>query len=195
MTYSLNEVEATARKAARGAGYAWGMADEAGKAVRWLCAHGIDGCGAMAGFLQQVDGRVPDDLTPDAEWTARGPFLCPITAGCTMADQGRLALAAEAVATPILLLPFLAITAQAHDVVLQLDCEAASAATDGQHLCVSGPFPQSGTVVVRIADGFGTPLQKATRADPQAADWVTLNAFAHRTYAPATEESRLKGAG
>ncbi|NND22495.1 MAG: DUF3726 domain-containing protein, partial [Silicimonas sp.] len=42
MSYSLNEVEATAKKAARGAGYPWGLAEEAAKATRWLCAHDID---------------------------------------------------------------------------------------------------------------------------------------------------------
>ena len=35
MSHSLGEVEALARKAARGGGYSWGMAEEAGFAVRW----------------------------------------------------------------------------------------------------------------------------------------------------------------
>jgi len=35
----------------------------------------------------------------------------------------------------------------------------------------------------------------ATRATPDAEHWATLNRFAHHTYAPASEASRLLGAG
>ena len=34
MSFSLNEIEAMGRRAARGAGLHWGIAEEAGKAVR-----------------------------------------------------------------------------------------------------------------------------------------------------------------
>ena len=39
------------------------------------------------------------------------------------------------------------------------------------------------------------PSKRHLRADPDPNDWAALLAFAHRTYAPATEESRLRGAG
>ncbi|WP_172978117.1 DUF3726 domain-containing protein [Roseovarius sp. THAF27] len=35
MTWSLNEIEALARKPTRGAGYPWGLAEETGRAARW----------------------------------------------------------------------------------------------------------------------------------------------------------------
>ena len=40
MSYSLNEFQALARKAAGGSGVAWGIAEEAGMAARYLCEHG-----------------------------------------------------------------------------------------------------------------------------------------------------------
>lgn len=40
MSFALNEIEATAKRATRGAGYDWGLAEDASKAVRWLCARG-----------------------------------------------------------------------------------------------------------------------------------------------------------
>ena len=36
MTYSLYEIEVTGKRAARGSGFSWGLAEEAGKATRWL---------------------------------------------------------------------------------------------------------------------------------------------------------------
>ena len=44
MTWSLNELEAEVKKAIKGAGLSWGLAEEGSKAVRWLAAHGADRC-------------------------------------------------------------------------------------------------------------------------------------------------------
>ena len=41
MSYSLNEYEALALRAARGAGLSWGLAEEAGKAVKILSSLGL----------------------------------------------------------------------------------------------------------------------------------------------------------
>ena len=53
---SLNQIEQTTRKAARGAGLAWGLADETGRAVRWLHAHGLPGVAALADWLESIGG-------------------------------------------------------------------------------------------------------------------------------------------
>ena len=42
MNLSLNEAQALAKKAAKGAGINWGAAHETGRAVRWLLEQGID---------------------------------------------------------------------------------------------------------------------------------------------------------
>ena len=64
MSFALIEVEATAKKAARGAGHSWGMAEEAARAARWLCAHGIDGVAGLARALARVDGSDPRQHAP-----------------------------------------------------------------------------------------------------------------------------------
>ena len=43
MTFALNEIEAMAKGAARGAGFDWGIAEETGQSVRWLAARGLPG--------------------------------------------------------------------------------------------------------------------------------------------------------
>lgn len=64
MTFALIEVEATAKKAARGAGYACGMAEAAAMAARRLCAHGIDGVAGLAGLLAEINGAELRPLAP-----------------------------------------------------------------------------------------------------------------------------------
>ena len=84
MTWSLNEYEALARKAARGVGMSWGQAEEVGKAARRLEELGVHASGQLAALLERNDGRSLDSLCPDAldlPWRATGGLLCPIAAG------------------------------------------------------------------------------------------------------------------
>lgn len=204
MSYSLNEVEAMAKKATRGARYSWGMAEDASKATRWLCAHGLDGCGALAAMLQQFEDVAFADRTPaisSVEWLSKGGLLCPLITGTALADRAhaikdRLVIAGP-VASPALLFPFVANMAASGDGVVTMDWTGGSAVTDGSDLCLEGSVESATKDAIHILRGgqMGRPTSMSTRARPHSTDWDILNAFAHRTYAPATEESRLRGAG
>ncbi|MHC4974961.1 MAG: DUF3726 domain-containing protein [Planctomycetota bacterium] len=96
MTFSLNEVEAMGKRAARGAGLDWGIAEEAGKAARWLTAHGLPGPELLAQLLTRNEGKSYDELAPvstDDVWQAESGCLCPLIAGAALSDR-----AAEGVA-------------------------------------------------------------------------------------------------
>ena len=58
MNYSLNEYEALAYKAARGCGLAWGLAEEAGKAVRTLSALGLESAPILLEALENPSKHV-----------------------------------------------------------------------------------------------------------------------------------------
>ena len=84
MNWSLNELDAMARKAARGAGYSWGLAEEAGRATRWLAAAGLPGPMCLAQLLAAVDGADFNDFTPAVlagRCTADSGALCPRLCG------------------------------------------------------------------------------------------------------------------
>ena len=53
MIYSLSEIDATCKKAARGSGLSWGYAEEAGKAARWLAAHQLPSTELLAAYLSE----------------------------------------------------------------------------------------------------------------------------------------------
>ncbi|MGC1487905.1 MAG: DUF3726 domain-containing protein, partial [Albidovulum sp.] len=57
--YSQSEIEALGIKAARGAGYDWGMAEEAGMAARWLAHEGLPGPELLLACLQAPRGQAP----------------------------------------------------------------------------------------------------------------------------------------
>lgn len=202
MSYSLNEIEATAKKAARGAGYSWGMAEEAGKATRWLCIQGQEGCATLAGFLIQMDGQDLSNHKPQAlseEWHANS-MLCPLISGAALSDCAADLLSGDItlrdVAHPALLMPFAGRAAVRLNRVVALECDGARAVTNGVELALDGAFStHAKQVKVSLQAEMSAALPRHTRGTPSPTDLATLNKFAHRTYAPATEESRRLGAG
>ncbi|WP_372885200.1 DUF3726 domain-containing protein [Shimia sp.] len=187
MSFALNEVEATAKKAARGAGHPWGLAEEAGKATRWLCAQGLDGVAILSTALSR---------DPSAA-------ACPLAEGAALSDRaaalaGQETLLAE-VAAPAMVLPFAALVARQTGQCVTVECKGAWATTDGRRLRLSATFPAAPAPLRLLCGGDPGALDDlrpmATRATPDDVAWQTLERLAHRTYAPATEESRMRGAG
>lgn len=207
MSFALIEVQATARKAARGVGYSWGMAEEAGHAARWLCGAGFDGCAALALALQTADQAKPRMQAPvglTGEWQAKNGNLCPLLAGAALSDAASLwaahGVSLQNVTAPALLLPFAANAARALGTTVTISWDGVKAVTDGNDVSLDAPHKISAQVCalrVRLTTGgaLDQALPRHSRAYPTDTDWVTLNGFAERIYAPDTEESRLKGAG
>jgi hypothetical protein len=89
MLCSLNEIEMQVRKAVRGAGYGWGLAEEAGKAARWLSCHEYAAVPAFLGLCTRFDRSAYEAIAPASPgeiWTAPGGMLCPLIAGVTLRD-------------------------------------------------------------------------------------------------------------
>ncbi|MCP3971702.1 MAG: DUF3726 domain-containing protein [Rhodobacteraceae bacterium] len=197
MSFSLIETETLARKAARGAGMSWGLAEEAGFAVRWSEARGLPGAELLAALLQQTDGddRALVAPQPGDVWRAEAPF-CPITAGAALADRAGMlpgqALRLGPVRYPLLLLPYLAETGQAGLSWADTDIRTGGGVT------VEGDARKA--LATEVTCGFAAsgslpcpPTQWRAGVTPETL--AVLNRFAHRTYAPDTEASRLAGAG
>lgn len=123
---SRNEVESVCAKAARGAGMTWGLAEEAGYAAGWLSSRGFDGAGALARHLRNAQGKSWQDICPvvqPGEWLTNtaGQPLCPIALGATLSDHlsvdsallEGVGLRVGEVSSPVLLLPFVAMAAEA----------------------------------------------------------------------------------
>ncbi len=210
MNRSLNEIESLARCAARGAGMSWGLAEEAGKAVRWLSAAGWPGGAALAALLAAEDGADAAALCPDlvgGRWRARGGLLCPIATGAALSDRAAaLAMGGGVtlgpVARPILLVPFLAAAADATGARLRIVWPGIAIACGGgeTRAAVDDPEALTAARAEEAAIGHGDApgaetIAHAWRGDIDEATAHALSEFARRTYAPATPERRLSGAG
>ncbi|MEP1538823.1 MAG: DUF3726 domain-containing protein [Paracoccaceae bacterium] len=209
MNQSLNEIEALAKRAARGAGLSWGMAEEAGKATRWLASHGLPGTDLLADLLAQNDARAPRESAPmalEGVWTAASGPLCPLASGAALNDCAAEIASGQAiemaqVSHPLLIVPFAAWAAIHIGVPVSLNWLDMHIATDGQRIWIDGPesqVDQTDAVSVTCTRSHiqtGQASVPTLRAHVSQSSLDRLTIFAGRTYAPATAASRLLGAG
>lgn len=205
---SLNEIQLYGLRAARAAGMSWGLAEEAGRAARWLAARGLPGAQLLTVSLLRNDGRAYLDIAPRSSdvWQARSGALCPICTGSALADRlasfhGTLQL--QATTCPLLLLPFLdspgrggrqfVVTWNDATFVVGLAglgvCDTPADALQcelAQRVCIS--VDNGREIEHPLAPAAGT-------IDLPDDTWSLLQSFAHRTYVPASEQSRVRGAG
>lgn len=209
MSHSLNEIEAHAKRAARGAGLSWGMAEEAAKAARWLASHDLAGPALLSEVLTQNDGLTHAQVAPatlDGEWRAPAGDLCPLAAGAALNDCAERLVAGQPiemtnVSYPLLILPFAAWVALHINQPVRVIWQDVQIDTDGDGIWVQGP--QSRINTAKVATLFcqpttgrqDAPSHPGQRGDVAPDIWARLNTFAQRTYAPATDASRLLGAG
>jgi hypothetical protein len=182
---SLNEAETLAAKAARGAGFSWGLADEVGRAARTIAADGEDWSHAALALAQRASAMAAPDRERIALWRQceedlAGPRpLCPVRTAAALLDDppdlGAGALRISGVALPIWTDAMLRPSGM---IVLRTD----------------DPLAAEADIVIRL----GSRPQQAIvlrRAAISEAIFEALNVFATRTYVPESERSRIRGAG
>jgi hypothetical protein len=205
---SLGEVESLARKAAKGAGYPWALADAAGAAARGVAGLGGDPSAALLSLFARIAaGPALRDFAPQApsgDWQARGGVLCPIQAGALMVDLARdfpdSGQALREVWAPALILAAAADVARLSSLSLTVAWRGGLVTLGEDGAALSKGVAK--LLAEEVADLYihpgGDPL---TPAAPARRAWIApdrlarLEAFAARTYAPATEASRTAGAG
>jgi len=212
LDYSLNEVEATVKKAVRAVGYPWGLAEEAGRSARWLCHYGHDGCAAVIRHLSVFDGLIDSDnldahspCTQTGIWRADVAPLCPFYSGVSLSDHAQplvnellpiQELQLEQVVEPLLLCFFVAQAARQCNSIIRLDWQGGSVVADAHKASVTDNSQSVlSDVTMSLVDTQIAHDTVSQRGYPGEKTWQVLNQYAARTYAPATEESRLKGAG
>jgi hypothetical protein len=202
--YSLGEIETQCRKAARGVGLSWGLANEVGLVARHLMECNLPGPEAVLRSLKWIDAKGCDYKIEGVlsiekiNSPTNGLFL-----GLFFLDRvrdviGKEICISQKIVGPLALVGFLLrlkkekywFLVEWSDCMIKLE-------KDG--LMVSGKnlnpkFVQNITIKIFIGEvqpaSLGLPK---TRLPVQ--HWDVLTEMANRTNVPATEKSRLLGAG
>ncbi len=201
--FSRSEIEAVAAKAARGVGFDWGLAEEAGMAARRLVEAGLPGPELLLAYLEGARGSAPEIAI--SHWRAPlGGILCPLLTGAALCDHA--AILAEAhhlrlhcLSHPALIVPFVAQVAARQKRVLRVTWTGAGVITTpgALHPVLVDALATTEAVEVTIsilttAVPATKPLQTGRRVSQDV--WRRLDALAIATTVPATGSSRA-GAG
>lgn len=208
MPYSLNEIEALCKRAARGSGLSWGLSEEAARASRWLASFGLPGPQMLAALLELNDSLPLSDLAPVSlaeHWHAPLGRMSPIIAGAALSDCATRIRAGESivmhnVTQPLLVLPFAAMAAGSLNTSIQIAWDDILFSTTGTTLNLQGDrasatATQAGHLTCSLAGDIANSMPSCSRAEIDQESMASLSRFAGRTYAPATEASRVSGAG
>lgn len=205
---TLAETESYLRKAARACGLEWGIAEEAGKAARWLAAFDLPGPETMLNHLRLIAGEEYRAYTPNCErqpWQASGGILCPIITGAALADRSASMLEGNTIelgrtAWPLLLAATLGQAARYHQTAftscwagVRVDCFGNGISISGERESLLLPEVPK---VCCCSEEISGPQQKASTLAYEIDEEIfrEIDALAFKTYAPATEASRA-GAG
>jgi hypothetical protein len=208
---SLNEIDAAVKRAARGIGLSWGLADEAGRSARWLAAHRVVGLDIVLAALLAHEGRnlaAMGAIGRDGEWHADSGTLSPILAGARFSDEsGRrgqdCGLALAEVIYPILMLPWVAWTSAATNDAFEMLWQDARILVSPVGIELCGPSAgiscsQARRLRIgRIAAAEQDEVWRERRVgvDVETSTWLSLQLLAYRSFVPGSERSRLTGAG
>jgi len=109
---TLSEIDTTSKRAAKGAGFSWGISEEIGKNMRLLELFGLSGIKNLNKYLKDYKKKQFQKiaLISEINETKKNPF-CPIILGTNFIDQVNLldkknSIKIINVAFPILFLPF-----------------------------------------------------------------------------------------
>ena len=189
LSRTLAEIEATARKAARGHGCPWGLAEEAGKAARWLASNGLPGEVVMAKLLSNgskcccAGGGHPCALK---QATAFADTASTLTAPTSFASEHPLLVVAQMGRAMDSLGNGLTLewdAAIAHIAPASLSMEASADILAPTDTVTCHPTPKT---------QHNPPSPAACVVDP--ASWAVLDSLAQRILVPSSDASRA-GAG
>ena len=85
---SFSEIDTTAKRASKAAGFSWGMAEEIGKSIRSLELFGLPGIINLNSYLKKIKKKHPKKIEKiEKENKTIGKELCPIYSGVAFLDR------------------------------------------------------------------------------------------------------------
>lgn len=206
--YSIGEIESLILKACRGSGMSWGLSEEGARAAGILSMLGLPGLDSFARLLPKLARVEHASVKPEFNsnrCTSNGEFLCPVYAGAWLLDTPSLLTDTQGSVDFAMLADPLIFSAFALQGAIQHDRSINLVADNQSTRCLNGAI-ENGSVLTEFATTTDLELRSSVAA-PAALHIThhrgtctteslhTLEQFAHKTYVPASEASRLAGAG
>lgn len=201
MRRTLNEIEVSIRKAASGVGLEYGTAEDAGRAAAWLVRQGLDGVAAVLASIRRGSSDIGFDPAVDAASAGRGyaAIIGPSLIDRLIAGGDGETVSVRNPDSALMVIGLAGVASEDHGVVIEIDCDGSISRIPaaGPMAAAAIPEPCARLSLKRI--GAGVPGRQAAEAsggaDVPAELWDEVQAYAARTYVPASQLSRALGAG
>ena len=215
---SIKEASAFFARAARGAGFSWGLSEEVGYAVAWIARAGqlsADMQEGLARFLSGAHGGCDCVQETRVSWmSASGRGLCPVSVGSYIADlatdetafdYGHIVI--KRVVFPILIVPFVGRLSSARSHAIEVSWPGVRGHVKDNHfvplgevcpkelMCISEqPITLNFEPVAAVDELEGSSAaQDRVRVAEQS--FAHISQLAAQTHVPETEALQQAGAG
>ena len=202
--YSLGEIEAQCKKASKGVGLSWGLAEEAGLIARHLSEFNLPGSDTVYTNLKFIEDNGWEDNFIDIKFVHQiGKPISGLLLGVMLLDQlSNIAdyrtCFKDSVIGPLAVAGAL-LRLQNEKYFFSLCWENCQITMDDDGFTVSGENLNPKIVdwfVVSIYQSSKKPVfNKEKNKRVQIKSWESLTKMAHKTYVPESATSRLRGAG
>jgi len=193
---SFSEIDTTAKRATKGVGFAWGVAEEVGKNIRLLEMFGLPGLKNLNQYFKKIKQEEFKNLTFILKENISKKPYCPIIAGTSFLDQINSAneldeIKIENMGFPILFLPFLSrasevigkrifVTIDNKDFLLNFNQSIYSNYFSGDIL------EKGNSIKIKFLENINSFTEK---------DWQELYKLSENTFVEETEELKKSAAG
>ena len=131
---SFSEIDTTAKRASKAAGFSWGMAEEIGKSIRSLELFGLPGILNLSNYLKKIKQEHPKKIEKIEKENKTGDKeLCPIYSGVAFLDhclelEKLKSLKFYNVSYPLLMIPFISRASEimSKKILVQIDSSSFS---------------------------------------------------------------------
>jgi len=199
MIVSMNEIESTMLKAARGAGYAWGLAEEASIAARWLATWDLPWLETAHILFSPESLRWIGSDTPLRNPLLAGAWSNDLPISCS-------ARSLRGVTAPLWLAGLVGAGTHRRSIARRINWSSAEVVVArGALVHTHGTLDAAATETVSITlagnvdpVSFGGSVathRRSTGCHVDARLWQRLLEYEKRTYVPGSAQSRATGAG
>ena len=193
---SFSEIDTTAKRATKGVGFAWGVAEEVGKNIRLLEMFGLPGLKNLNQYFKNIKQKEFKNLTLISKENISKIPYCPIIAGTSFLDQinsvnEQKEIKIENMGFPILFLPFLSrasevigkrifVTIDNKDFLLNFNQSIYSNYFSGDIL------EKGNSIKIKFLENINSFTEK---------DWQELYKLSENTFVEETEDLKKSAAG
>jgi len=193
--HSFSEIDTTTKRAAKAAGFSWGIAEEIGKAIRNLELFGLPGIKNLNLYLNKIEKNHPKKLNKiDKE--NKYKELCPIYCGVAFLDQCRKLeilknIKFYNVNYPILILPFISRASEIVGKKILMQFNKSSFLINFNKSILSKNLEKQ---VIASVDEINIEfLENKNSFSDQ--EWKELYKLSEKTFVEETDSLKTKGAG